>query len=154
MTERKELKSEDIKNAIVARLLDIAPQYDVYKEAMTVPTYPYFFVHLIKVDDTPMRAGYHNLRYSFDLRYRVASDPSTNLRLQADLDDMALQLITAFNLIECTDGTKYHVEDKDYEKTDGVLHFFFKITAQIKIVDTEDIGKLGELESVNIATRR
>ena len=153
MTERKELKSEDVKNAIINKLLDIAPQYDVYKEAVTSPKYPHFFVHLIKVDDTPLRAGYHNLRYSFDLRYRVASDPSADLRLQADLDEMALQLMTYFNLIECSDGTKYRVEEKDYEKTDGVLHFFFKVTAQIKIVDDVEVGKLGQLEKVNINAR-
>ena len=149
---RKVFKSEDVKNAIINKLLEIAPQYAVYKEAMTAPEYPHFFVHLVKADDTPLRSSYHNVQYSFDLRYRVASDPSTDMRLEANLDEMALKLMTYFNLIECTDGTIYRVEDKDYEKTDGVLHFFFKVTAQVLLNDNTEHSKFGAI-SVNVGVK-
>lgn len=132
-----ELKSEEIKNAIVTRLLQIAP-IAVYKEATTSPKYPHFFVHLLSVTDEEERKNHHILTYSFDLRYRVASDPSTDLRLEQKLDEMGLKLYAGFNIIDCND-IKIRVEDKNYEKTDGVLHFFFKVILQTVLEDSENI---------------
>ena len=153
----KELKSQEIKNSISRTLLDIAPECTVYTEAMNAPEYPHLFVHLISADDTYLREGYHNLKYSFDVRYRVASDPSEKQSvLQGMLDDMALRLFGGLNIIESAsgDGTKWRCEEKNYEKTDGVLHFFFKITAQIKIVPKDESGRLGKLERVNIRGKK
>ena len=150
----KELKSDDIKNAIADTLLEVAPQYAVFKEAMTKPTYPHFYIHLINVDDTEERKYHHRITYSFDVRFRIASDQSTDLTLQRDLDEMALQLLAAFDILECTDGVKVRCADKNYEKTDGVLHFFFKITVQTKLVNqNDDTQKLGKLESVSVNIR-
>lgn len=128
-----ELKSEEVKNAVAARLLRIA-SVAVYKEAVTVPLYPHFFVHLVSVTDEEQRKNHHILTYSFDLRYRVASDPSTDLRLEQKLDEMALKLMSGLNIIECND-VKIRIEDKNYEKTEGVLHFFCKVNLQAELVD-------------------
>jgi hypothetical protein len=128
-----ELKSEEVKNAVAARLLRIA-SVAVYKEAVTVPLYPHFFVHLVSVTDEEQRKNHHILTYSFDLRYRVASDPSTDLRLEQKLDEMALKLMAGLNIIECND-VKIRIEDKNYEKTEGVLHFFCKVNLQAELVD-------------------
>lgn len=128
-----ELKSEEVKNAVAARLLRIA-SVAVYKEAVTVPLYPHFFVHLVSVTDEEQRKNHHILTYSFDLRYRVASDPSTDLRLEQKLDEMALKLMAGLNIIECND-VKIRIEDKNYEKQDGVLHFFCKVNLQAELVD-------------------
>lgn len=128
-----ELKSEEVKNAVAARLLRIA-SVAVYKEAVTVPLYPHFFVHLVSVTDEEQRKNHHILTYSFDLRYRVASDPSTDLRLEQKLDEMALKLMVGLNIIECND-VKIRIEDKNYEKTEGVLHFFCKVNLQAELVD-------------------
>lgn len=128
-----ELKSEEVKNAVAARLLRIA-SVAVYKEAVTVPLYPHFFVHLVSVTDEEQRKNHHILTYSFDLRYRVASDPSTDLRLEQKLDEMALKLMAGLNIIECND-VKIRIEDKNYEKQEGVLHFFCKVNLQAELVD-------------------
>lgn len=147
-----ELRSEDVKNAVTARLLESAPECAVYKEAVTSPAYPHFFVHLISVTDEEQRKRRHILSYSFDLRYRVASDPSTDLKLLSGLDAMALRLMAAMDIIPCGD-VMIRCEDKSYEKTDGVLHFFLTVRMQAMLKDTaDDTEKLGKLE-VSVATR-
>ena len=135
-----ELKSEEIKNALMARLLELSPNTAVYKEAVTVPKYPHFFIHLISVSDEEDRKNYHLLTYSFDLRYRVASDSSTDLRLEQDLEAMALRLFAGLNIIDCTD-VKIRIEDKNYEKTDGVLHFFCKVNMSVLDRDNKESPK-------------
>ena len=124
------LKSEEMKNAIMARLLQLAPGVAVYKEAVTVPDYPHFFVHLIQAMDEEDRKNRHILTYSFDLRYRVASDSSTDLRLEQDLDAVAFKLMAGLNIIDCND-VKIRMDDKRYEKVDGVLHFFCKVNMAV-----------------------
>ena len=139
-----ELKSEEVKNAIVSRLLEIAPNVAVYKEAVTVPKYPHFFVHLISVSDEEERKDYHILNYSFDVRYRVASDSSTDLKLEQNLDAMALKLLSEFNIITCGD-IKIRLEGKRYEKQDGVLHFFFDTDLYTVVFDNEEHVKMNSL---------
>ena len=118
-----ELKSEDVKQAIVQRLLEIAPNVAVYKEAKTAPEYPHFFVYQINLTDVEERKNYHILSYSMTVRYRVASDPSTDLKLEQNLDSMSLKLMRGFNIIDFGDG-KIRCTEKSTEKVDGVLHFF------------------------------
>lgn len=140
-----ELKGEEIKNAVVSQLLKIAPECAVYKEAKTSPSYPHFFVHLIAVSDEEQRKNHHVLCYSFDIRYRTKSDSSTDLKLEQNLDAMALKLSAGLNIIDCGD-VKIRCEDKRYEKQDGVLHYFFKVYMQTILVDTEaDSVKQGKL---------
>ena len=105
------LKSEEVKNAIASALMRIAPGTAVYKEAVTLPEYPHFFVHLLEVSDDEDRRGRHHLRYSFDLRYRVRSDPSTAIRLEQDIDAAALALMAGLNVIPCGDE-KIRINDK------------------------------------------
>mgnify|MGYP007069854836 CR=1 FL=1 len=138
-----ELRSEEIKNAMAARLLEIAP--NVYKEASTRPKYPHFFIHLVSVSDEEQRKNHHILTYSLDLRYRVASDPSTDLRLEQKLDDIAMKLMAGLNIIDCGD-VKIRIEDKNYEKTDGVLHFFCKVIMQAELNTNEETKKFSGLE--------
>jgi hypothetical protein len=125
-----ELQSEEIKNAIVSQLLKTAPECAVYKEAQSAPEYPHFFIHLIDVSDEEERRKCHILTYLFDLRYRIKSDPSTDLNLEQSLDAMALKLLSAFNIVDCGD-VKIRFEDKHYEKQDGVLHFFCKVKMMV-----------------------
>ena len=140
-----ELKSEELKNAIAAQLLRIAPECAVYKEAITIPAYPHFFVHLISVRDEEERKNRHNLTHSFDLRYRVKSDPSTDLKLEQNLDAMALKLTSGFNIIDCND-IKVRCENKNFEKIDGVLHFY--LTIQVDTYDMQEETPCPKMETL------
>lgn len=139
-----EIWSEDIKNALTDRIMRIAPGVRIYKEASSAPEYPHFFIHQISVDDTEERRRYHRLSYSFDIRYRAASDSSTVANLQRELDSVALRLFSGLCIIECGDG-KIRCEAKSCEKTDGVLHFF--VTVKVRAIEDSGTrnGKLGKL---------
>ena len=116
----------------------------MYKEAATSPKYPHFFIHLVSVSDEEQRKNHHILTYSLDLRYRVASDPSTDLRLEQKLDEIALKLMAGLNIIDCGD-VKIRIEDKNYEKTDGVLHFFCKVIMQAELNTNEETIKMNKI---------
>ena len=50
-----ELTGENVKQAIVQQLLKTFPNVKVYKEAITNPQYPHFFVYQISVVDAEER---------------------------------------------------------------------------------------------------
>lgn len=145
-----ELKSEDVKQAIVKRLLEIAPNIAVYKEAKTTPEYPHFFVYQITLSDSEERKDYHLMTYSMTIRYRVASDPSTDLKLEQNLDSMSLKLMRGFNIINFGDS-KIRCTEKSAEKVDGVLHFFCTLNILAKVVSDEEAIKQNKLNlGVNV----
>ena len=139
-----ELNSEDVKQAIVQQLLKIAPNVAVYKEAKTAPEYPHFFVYQITLTDSEERKNRHILTYSMTVRYRVASDPSTDLKLEQNLDSMSLKLMQGFNIIDFGDG-KIRCTEKSAEKVDGVLHFFCTLNTLVKAVSDEETIKQNKL---------
>lgn len=140
-----ELHSEDVKEAIIKRLLEIAPDIEVYKEATTNVKYPHFFVHQINVTDEEERKDYHLLTYSMDIRYRTVSDPSTDLKLNQNLSSIGLKLLTNFNIIDFNES-KIRCNDKSIEVQDGVLHFFTTLSTLVKLDKGEEINKQNSLE--------
>lgn len=139
-----ELKSEDVKQAIIQRLLEIEPNIAVYKEAKTTPEYPHFFVYQITLTDSEERKNYHLMSYSMTIRYRVASDPSTDLKLEQNLDNMSLKLMRGFNIIDFGEN-KIRCVEKSTEKMDGVLHFFCTLNTLVKAVSDEETIKQNKL---------
>ena len=139
------LESEEVKNAVIARLLEIFPTMAVYKEAMTKPKYPHFFVYILGLTDEEERKDCHILSYSMTIRYRVASDPSTDLKLEADLDKVSFKLMEQLNIIDFGND-KIRCTDKRMEKVDGVLHFFCTLDVFVKAVQNDvDTVKQGKL---------
>ena len=138
------IDSEDVKQAIVERLLKLFPNVAVYKEAKTNIVYPHFFVYQITLSSEEERKDYHLLSYSMEIRYRVASDSSTDLKLEQNLDNMGLKLLQDFNIIDFEEE-KIRCKDKRYEKVDGVLHFFFTIDILTKYVSGEETIKQNKL---------
>lgn len=141
------IDSEDVKQAIAQRLLNLFPNITVYKEAKTNVLYPHFFIYQISIVDTEERKDYHILSYSMEIRYRVTSDPSTNLKLQQNIDEMSLKLLQNFNIIDF-ENEKIRVKNKTTEKVDGVLHFTFTIDILAKIVSDEKTIKQNKMEVV------
>lgn len=144
-----EMTSEGIKSAISNVLLSLAPDVAVYKESRSNPTYPNFFIYQISVTDDEIRKNYHLLSHSMDIYYRTASDPSTDLRLQTNLDSMSLKLLNAFNIIKYGD-LYIKCTDKSVRKVDGVLHFTVTLNTVVKNVNlNDDSPKLGSM-SLNL----
>ena len=138
------ITGENIKQAIIQKLLEIEPTITVYKEASTSPIFPHFFVYQINVTDELERAKYHLLNYSFDIRYRRASDSSTDLKLQKNLDNMGLKLLQNFNIINFG-NSKIKCLNKSIEKEDGVLHFFCDFVIMCYAKDNEEYVKQNKL---------
>ena len=138
------IDSEDVKQAIIQRLLDLFPDITVYKEAKTNIVYPHFFVYQITLSSEEERKNHYLLTYSMEVRYRVASDSSTDLKLEQNLDNMGLKLLQGFNIIDF-EQEKIRCEQKSYEKVDGVLHFFTTMKILTKKVPEENI-KQNKLE--------
>lgn len=132
------LESEDVKQAIVEKLLQTFPNISVYKEASSVVNYPHFFVYQIILLDDEDRKDVHILDYSMEIRYRVASDPTTDLTLERDLDNMGLKLLQQFNIIDF-EGEKVRCTEKSITKADGILHFFFVIKIMVKKVSEPQV---------------
>lgn len=141
------IDSEDVKQAINERLLELFPDIAVYKEAKTKIIYPHFFVYQINVSDTEERKCYHLISHSMEIRYRVASDSTTNPKLEQNLDSMSLKLFQGFDIIDFEDE-KMRCEEKRAEKVDGVLHFFFTVNILAKVVSNVETIKQNKLEVV------
>lgn len=139
------ITGELIKQSIISELLRMFPEVSVYKEAKTSLSYPHFFIYQISLSDEQERKNYHILTYSMDLRYRVASDPSTDLKLQQNLDSVALKLLNSFNIISCRNEF-IRCENKSIEKENGVLHFMFDIRIMVKNVSDEENNKFDKLK--------
>ena len=139
------ITSELIKQSIISELLRMFPEVSVYKEAKTSLSYPHFFIYQISLSDEQERKNYHILTYSMDLRYRVASDPSTDLKLQQNLDSVAIKLMNSFNIISCRNEF-IRCENKSIEKENGVLHFMFDIRIMVKNVSDEENNKFDKLK--------
>ena len=129
-----ELKSDEVKKAVSSTLLEIATDCAVYTESVTSPKYPHIFVHELKSEDDEDRKFRHFITHSFDLRYRVASDPSTEPKLERKLEEMSSRLFSGLNLLPFGSGM-VRVANKRAEKTDGVLHFFCEIKIQALLVN-------------------
>lgn len=142
-----ELTGENVKQAIIQQLLKIFPSVKVYKEAITTPQYPHFFVYQISVVDTEERKKYHLMSYAMDVRYRVKPDSSTDLKLEQNLDDMGMKLLQNFNIIDFADE-KIRVKEKNTEKVDGVLHFTFNVDILGKEIPDGESVKQNKLEVV------
>ena len=142
-----ELTGENVKQAIVQQLLKTFPNIKVYKEAITTPQYPHFFVYQISVVDTEERKKYHLMSYAMDVRYRVKPDSSTDLKLEQNLDDMGMKLLQNFNIIDFADE-KIRVKEKNTEKVGGVLHFTFNVDILGKEIPDGESVKQNKLEVV------
>lgn len=138
------IDSEDVKQAVVERLLEVFPTTAAYKEAKTSVAYPHFFVYQINLSSEEERKDYFLLRYSMEVRYRVASDSSTDLKLEQNLDGVGLKLLQSFNILDFEDE-KVRCKEKSVEKVDGVLHFFFTVDILTKYVSDEETVKQNKL---------
>lgn len=139
------IDGEDVKQAVAEQLVESFPDVITYKEARAKVEYPHFFVYQVNLSDEEERKNYHILHYSMEIRYRVASDSSTNPKLEQNLDGMGLRLLESFNILKF-ENEKIRCKEKSVEKVDGVLHFFFSIDILSKYVSGEETIKQNKME--------
>lgn len=142
-----EIYGETIKNAIFGKLTELFPNVTVYKEQITVPTFPNFFINQLNVSTVEDRKDKYFITYLMNIRYRQVGDVATEAKLEQKLDDVGNDLIINFTNIEIG-GRPKKITDAYYEKVDGVLHFSCKIKLQ---VEKEKIEQT-KMENIEINT--
>ena len=139
-----EIIGETIKSATSIKLNEIFDNPKRYKENVTKPTYPSFWIIQVNLTVTPagIGTGRIQLDYLMNIQYRVAENTETITNLQQQLDEVGLKLNTQFNELDLELPTK--VKNKNYEKVDGVGQFTFSITVFAN-PETEEEIKFREL---------
>lgn len=130
-----ELVGETIKSAISIKLGEIFSGSTRYKENITKPKYPSFWIIQVSENVTPKgvsKSALNNkinriqLDYLFNIQYRAAENTETISNLRQQLDAIGFKLNTEFIEINLERPTK--VKNAYYEIADGVLQFFFNLT--------------------------
>lgn len=131
-----EIIGETIKSATSIKLGEIFDNPYRYKENVTKPKYPSFWIIQVTQNVTPRglsntsalnsRRNRIQLDYLINVQYRVAENTETVLDLRQQLDAVGLKLNTEFTELNLERPTK--VKNAYYEIADGVLQFFFNIT--------------------------
>lgn len=139
-----EIIGETIKSATSLKLGEIFNNPKRYKENVTKPEYPSFWIIQVNLTVTPagIGTGRIQLDYLMNIQYRVAQNTETITNLQQQLDDVGLKLNTQFNELDLELPTK--VKNKNYEKVDGVGQFTFNVTV-FATPETEEKEKLQDL---------
>lgn len=140
------INGESIKNAVIDKLLECLPDVNIYKESTTNPEFPYCNVYQVGVQCIEERDNYFLLTYNMQIRYTHSYDVSMDLKLQQNLDNVALILMANFDLLKLDDGY-IRCSEKTYEKVDGTLLFSFDIQLLVNVVDLDlsEIDKMHDL---------
>lgn len=131
-----EILGETIKSATSVKLGEIFENPIRYKESISSPKYPNFFINQVDVQITPAGKDRFQLDYLMNIRYRIADDVSTLNNLEQQLDEVGLKLCAELDVLDLELPTK--TKNRHYQKDDGVLQFFFEITVFAKPLLTED----------------
>ncbi|MFU0784498.1 MAG: Phage protein [Thermoanaerobacterium thermosaccharolyticum] len=110
----------DIKQAIVNKLLELYPGYTIYDE--NIPQNfktPSFLISLIDQDYIKRINNRFKSTLSFDIAY--FSDKDTT-EIKNDCLDVQIDLFRAFDLVDC-----YRIFNKQATITDNVLHITFDV---------------------------
>lgn len=136
-----EIVGETIKSATSIKLGQIFDNPKRYKENVTKPTYPSFWIIQVNLAVTPAGIGTGRIRldYLINIQYRVAENTENITNLRQQLDAVGLKLNAEFNYLDLELPTK--VTNKNYEIVDGVGQFTFNISV-FAIPETEDEPKL------------
>lgn len=131
-----EIIGETLKSAISIKLGQLFDNPIRYKENITNPQYPNFFINQISSNvtslQTKVQSAFNNdlkrmrIDYLFNIQYRLASNLETITNLKQQLDAVGFKLITKFTDIQLEKPV--YTTNRRYEIVDGVLHFFFNIT--------------------------
>ena len=121
-----EIIGETIKSATSIKLAQIFDNPTRYKENITKQRYPNFHITQLNLEVSPAGRERMQLDYLINIQYRVAEDTEDVSNLQQQLDNVGLKLCTELTELDLELPTK--TKNRNYEKVEGVLQFFFNIT--------------------------
>jgi hypothetical protein len=139
-----ELLSNAVRNGICERLAERFSDVYVYKEHITKPKYPNFFIEQLNISAKEERRGYWWLDFGISLRYRECEDNKLAIHLQDKLDTIGLKLMDEMDSVKIADVLMKPINSK-YEKKDGALHYFCSIKIQVTKAQDEAV-KMQNLE--------
>lgn len=116
-----------------------------YKESVVNVKYPHFHITQVSMDISHTGTSRDRLQldYLMNVRYKIAEDLSKVTNINQQLDDVGLKLCSQLTELNLELPTK--TKNRRYEKTDGILQFFFNITV-FAYPETEEKEKFKELE--------
>lgn len=134
-----EIIGETIKSATSIKLGQIFDNPKRYKETVSKPVYPNFYIRQLNLTITPKGKTRVQLDYLINIQYRAVENTETITNLEQRLDEVGLKLCTELTTLDLERPTK--TKNRNYEKVDGVLQMFFNITV-FAIPETKDIIKM------------
>ena len=141
-----EILGETIKSATSLKLGQIFGNDVIrYKESVVNVRFPHFFITQVNLTQTPKGVGNGRVQldYLVNIRYRIASDLAQITNIQQQLDAVGLKLCNELTELDLELPTK--TKNRNYEKDDGVLQFFFNITV-FAMPQTEEKEKFKKYE--------
>ncbi|MGB8455155.1 MAG: DUF6838 family protein [Anaerocolumna sp.] len=115
---------EDIKEAIINRLLELYPGYTVYDEDMPAQYQkPSFLIHVKSQNYTNLLQGKFKAQINFDISYNSNDSEA----IKGDCVSIGQALLIGFDVI-----SNCRIKNKKAETIENVLHFTFDIQYSVR----------------------
>ena len=138
-----EIIGETIKSATSLKLGQLFNNPYRYKETITKPKYPNFYINQVNLEISHSGRNRLQLDYLMTIQYRVAENIETITNLHQQLDAVGIRLCSELTELNLQKPTK--TKNTYYTKDDGVLNMFFNIT--VFATPEEEVGpKMEQLE--------
>nr|DAZ69201.1 MAG TPA: tail completion protein [Caudoviricetes sp.] len=131
-----DINYDTVLNAIYKQLQKLYPEYTVYKNLISNPEYPDFFINQISVVPIPDTKNFWWLDYLFAIEYRHAEDLTIAMNLEETLDEVGFNLNENLWYLE---DIKTWIKDPSINKGEGVLSFTFNVRIRVRKEELEEL---------------
>lgn len=131
-----DINYDTVLNAIYKQLQKLYPEYTVYKNLISNPEYPNFFINQISVIPVPDTKNFWWLDYLFAIEYRHAEDLTIAMNLEETLDEVGFNLNENLWYLE---DIKTWIKDPSINKGEGVLSFTFNVRIRVRKEELEEL---------------
>lgn len=134
-----DINYDTVLNAIYKQLQKLYPEYTVYKNLISNPEYPNFFINQISVIPIPDTKNFWWLDYLFAIEYRHAEDLTIAMNLEEKLDEVGFNLNENLWYLE---DIKTWIKDPSINKGEGVLSFTFNVRIRVRKEELEELMRI------------
>lgn len=131
-----DINYDTVLNAIYKQLQKLYPEYTVYKNLISNPEHPNFFINQISVIPIPDTKNFWWLDYLFAIEYRHAEDLTIAMNLEETLDEVGFNLNENLWYLE---DIKTWIKDPSINKGEGVLSFTFNVRIRVRKEELEEL---------------